>query len=141
MYNEWHRYWITIAEESDRPVYFFRFEDVLQNPRKELTNLFKFILGVESLEGTVMERRIEDVLAMGDRASQTYKPREGGINKNLHNFTPEMIDQIKKRNEDVFHIFGYVKDDRNDDGTPFMDYEGTASAKSTEQLNYFKKLN
>ena len=62
-------YWIKKAEETNCPIYFFRFEDVLLNPRQELQNLFKFILGMESLEGTVIERRIEDVLNMGKIAS------------------------------------------------------------------------
>lgn len=44
-----------MAEQTDKPIYFFRFEDVMDNPRKELTNLMKFILGMESTEGTVLE--------------------------------------------------------------------------------------
>jgi hypothetical protein len=51
----WHQYWIDMAEQTDKPIYFFRFEDVMENPRKELTNLMKFILGMESTEGTVLE--------------------------------------------------------------------------------------
>ena len=43
-------------------IYFFRFEDVMRDPRGELINIFKFMLGMESLEGTVIERRIEEVL-------------------------------------------------------------------------------
>lgn len=51
----WHEYWIKMAKETDKPIYFFRFEDVMVNPRRELTNLMKFILGIDSLEGTVIE--------------------------------------------------------------------------------------
>ena len=29
MYGNWHRYWIKMAEETEKPIYFFRFEDVL----------------------------------------------------------------------------------------------------------------
>ena len=58
-----------MAEETKKPIYFFRFEDVLQDPRRELTNIFKFILGMDSIEGTVIERRIEDVIKMGTKAS------------------------------------------------------------------------
>lgn len=76
-----------MAEKTDKPIYFFRFEDVMTNPRQELKNLMKFILGMESTEGTVLEQRIEDVLAMGKEANQTYKPRSGGSNKNLINYT------------------------------------------------------
>jgi hypothetical protein len=54
-WHMWHQYWIDMAEQTDKPIYFFRFEDVMANPRKELTNLMKFILGMESTEGTVLE--------------------------------------------------------------------------------------
>lgn len=44
-----------MAEQTNKPVYFFRFEDVMTNPREELRKLMKFILGMESTEGTVLE--------------------------------------------------------------------------------------
>ena len=62
-YNDWFNYWIKLAETSDRPIYFFRFEDVIKDPSKELKNVFKFILGMESIEDTVIEHRIKEVLA------------------------------------------------------------------------------
>jgi len=68
-YRHWNLHWIKKAESTNCPIYFFRFEDVLQNPREELQNLFKFILGLESLEGTVIERRIDDVLNIGKQAN------------------------------------------------------------------------
>jgi hypothetical protein len=49
----------------------------------------KFILGMDSIEGTVLEQRIEDVVSMGSASTQIYKPRSGGSNKNLMNYTPE----------------------------------------------------
>ena len=45
------------------------------DPEPELRNLFKFILGLDSLEGTVIDKRIKDVMAMGAKKNQTYKPR------------------------------------------------------------------
>jgi hypothetical protein len=32
----WHKYWIDMAENTEKPIYFFRFEDVMANPRREL---------------------------------------------------------------------------------------------------------
>lgn len=49
----------------------------------------KFILGMDSLEGTVIEQRIEEVVSMDKKSTQVYKPRSGGSNKNLGNYTPE----------------------------------------------------
>ena len=43
-----------MAETTDRPIYFFRFEDVIANPEKEIGEVMRFILGLESIEGTVM---------------------------------------------------------------------------------------
>lgn len=41
----------------------------MQNPRFELQELMKFILGLDSLEGTVIEQRIEDVIKMGSASN------------------------------------------------------------------------
>ena len=40
------------------PVHYLRFEDLVREPRETLTDLFKYLLGAESLEGTVAEHRI-----------------------------------------------------------------------------------
>lgn len=88
-WHMWHQYWIDMANQTDKPIYFFRFEDVMTNPRVELRNLMKFILGIDDLEGTVIEQRIEDVISMGSSSTQVYKPRNGGSNKNLMNYTDE----------------------------------------------------
>ena len=41
--------------------------------------------------------------------NQSYKPRQGGTNKNLKNYTPEQFEHMKQANEEIFHILGYVK--------------------------------
>ena len=142
-YHAWFAHWINVAENTEKPVYFFRFEDILTNPEEELRNLFKFILGVESIEGTVVEQRIKDVLAMGKKKVQTYKPRQGGTNKNLANYLPEQIEFTKRYNEELFHIFGYVKDDINNANshTGYLDFNGTAKPENVAKINYFRTLN
>lgn len=98
---------------------------------------------MDDISGTVIERRIQEVMAMGTKKNQTYKPRQGGTNRNLANYVPEQIEFTKKHNEELFHTFGYVKDDEAlpDNITPFMDFEGKASPKSVQKLNYYKQLN
>lgn len=64
-YGNWFRYWINIAENTNKPVYFFRFEDILAKPEEELRELFKFILNMDDIEGSVIEQRITDVMGMG----------------------------------------------------------------------------
>ena len=62
MANKWYSYWFEVAETSDIPIYFFRFEDVIANPGKELKEIYRFVLGMESIEGTVIEHRIDEVM-------------------------------------------------------------------------------
>lgn len=142
-YGKWFRYWIDVAENTNKPVYFFRFEDILAKPEEELRELFKFILNMDDIEGSVVEQRITDVMGMGAKKNQTYKPRTGGTNRNMHNFLPEQLDYTKTTNEEIFHTFGYVKDDERipENNTPFLDYEGKASLASVNKTNYFRELN
>ena len=88
-YGNWFRHWINMAETTDRPIYFFRFEDILAKPEEELRELFKFILNIDDIDGTVIEERITEVMGMGAAKNQTYKPRSGGTNRNMHNYLPE----------------------------------------------------
>ena len=130
-----------MAETTNKPIYFFRFEDVLADPSKELKEIFRFILGIQSIEGTVIEHRIEEVMKWSAEKNQTYKPRQGGVNKNLKNYTAEQYEYMKQTNEEIFHILGYAKDEREDNITPFIDYEGKAKLENVAKINYFKKLN
>jgi hypothetical protein len=43
------------------PIYFLRFEDLLKNKRDELEGVFKFILDLDDLEGTNVQRRINAI--------------------------------------------------------------------------------
>jgi len=51
------------------PVYFIKFEELVKEPKKQLQDVFKFLLNLDNLEGTVIEQRIEEVLAMGEGAT------------------------------------------------------------------------
>jgi hypothetical protein len=57
------------------PTFRVRYEDLVIDPKTTLTDLFRFILGIESLEGTVAEHRIDQVLAKGKDATQFYKQK------------------------------------------------------------------
>ena len=113
------------------------------NPEAELIKLFKFILGMDSIEGMVIEQRIKDVCAMGAKKNQTYKPRQGGTNKNMANYLPEQIEFTKNHNEELFHIFGYVKDEERNPGshTDYLDFNGMAKPENVAKINYYRTLN
>lgn len=142
-YKLWFEHWLSMAQTTEKPVYFFRFEDILEKPEQELRELFKFILGMESIEGTVIERRIKDVMAMGAKKNQTYKPRQGGTNRNLNNYSSAQIEYTKNHNEEFFHTFGYVKDEERLPGnnTPFLDFKGQAKPENVAKINLYKELN
>lgn len=76
-----------------------------------------FVLGMSDvdLNGTVMERRIEEVLAMGAKSTQVYKPRAAGLgaNKNLKHYSDDMIQYAVEKAGHLLHIFGYVDVDHS----------------------------
>jgi len=53
-----------------------------------MKEVLAYMLGVESLSGTYVEKRLESVLSSGT-AGQLYVPRSGKINSNVKYFNPE----------------------------------------------------
>lgn len=66
------------------------------DPFTELEGLYKFLLEVDSLEGTNAQRRLEQIKAMGDAASSVYKKKSttGKFNAHKHKYTEAQIKQI-----------------------------------------------
>lgn len=54
------------------PTLFVRFEDLISNPKPEIKNIMRFLLNESDLTGMNAERRIQEVLAMGQGATLTY---------------------------------------------------------------------
>jgi hypothetical protein len=50
-----------------------RYEDLILNQEEELTELFKFLLELDSLHGTNIERRIKEVVNAGEEQNRLYK--------------------------------------------------------------------
>lgn len=46
------------AETQELPVYFFRYEDMLANPKETLEGIFAFLLEEKSVAGMLIEKRI-----------------------------------------------------------------------------------
>ena len=70
---KWHDYWLEKAQSSAVPIYFFRFEDLLLQPEYTLKQMFKFLLGTENIDGTVIDERIKETIKSGKNF--LYKPR------------------------------------------------------------------
>lgn len=65
IWKKWHDYWVKMARDKTIPVYFFRYEDLMRDPAPILSKIFSFSLGVPSIEGTIIERRITDTISAG----------------------------------------------------------------------------
>lgn len=62
--------------EKRNPIYFIRYEDLILNKEAELIELFKFILELNSLEGTNIEKRIKQVIQAGQDNATLYKLKQ-----------------------------------------------------------------
>ncbi len=51
VWRDFHNYWIKQARETILPVYFCRYEDIIAEPDKEISEIFKFMLNVNNIEG------------------------------------------------------------------------------------------
>ena len=72
MWSEWHKRILIEAREKKIPIYFLRYEDLTDDPLPNLIEAFKFILGVDSIEGTNVERRIKEVVEQGTSKTRIY---------------------------------------------------------------------
>ena len=99
------------AKFREIPVLFVRFEDLVMNPEPELQNIMKFMIGESDLTGTNAERRIQEVLAQGASATQTYNLKESTkkFNSNMQRLTPAQIEFVKEECKEMIHFFGYAK--------------------------------
>ena len=59
MWKELNNYWLNVARKGNKLIYFLRFEDLIADPFTELESIFKFLLGITSLENTEVGARIE----------------------------------------------------------------------------------
>lgn len=74
------------------PLYFVRYEDLVLKPKETLMGLFAFILSEKDLTDTNAERRIDQVVNMGSKASISYnlKATTGQLNIQEKCYTPEL---------------------------------------------------
>jgi hypothetical protein len=87
-------------------------------PEPILKDMFRFILGEENIDGTIIEQRIRDTIKGGKNF--LYKPRSagGGFHKHTDKISQEQMQYLMDKLEYYLHFFGYAKDERT------SDYEG-----------------
>lgn len=93
-----------------------------------LREVFAFILGVENIEGTVLEKRIADYVAKGSTSASVYKlkadPR-ANLSRNRHMYTDEQIEQIKETCREFNYFYRYSshpEEGKADPSTTFFEY-------------------
>jgi DUF4097 and DUF4098 domain-containing protein YvlB len=64
-------------------VHFVRFEDLIGEKEKTLTELFKFAFEMDDIEGTLIAERIKGHVEGETAKSKAYKPRTGKIGSNI----------------------------------------------------------
>mmetsp|Transcript_15956 Transcript_15956/g.24712 ORF Transcript_15956/g.24712 Transcript_15956/m.24712 type:complete len:186 (-) Transcript_15956:184-741(-) len=142
-WKAWHEYWLDHIANSKVPVFFFRFEDLLLSPEPVLKDMFKFILASDDLDGSVIEKRIGDVINKG--GNFLYKPRAagGGFHKHEDKLTSEQMAYLREQLKPLLHYFGYTKDERvlGLNKFEFYDFDGEASESDKESYMNFLDVN
>jgi hypothetical protein len=119
-----------------------RYEDTTNDAKRVITELFQFMLDQQTLEGTVLEKRINETTGESSDKRAIYGLKSNvTLNRNIHLYNDEQKEYIKNELKDFLHFFGYVDHSSNPDNlTPFFTYNN-----QTEQdlINYngFKKHN
>ena len=123
------------------PHYFTRYEDMTNNSTLIMTEVFKFILGTPTLQGTVLEKRINDVTSQGFAKQAVYTLKSTvTLNKCIHLYTEEQLTFIKTELKEFMYYFGYVDIGQEDNLTPFFKYDDQ-NDKDVQNYNGFKQHN
>jgi len=70
-----------------------------------MAEIIEFVLGVPSIKGTVIEKRIELFFT---EEGQIYKPRKGGVLKQLQLFSSKQMEAGFSDCRESLDIFGYL---------------------------------
>ena len=73
------------------PTHYVRFEDMRTEPAKVLKDMFCFLYEVKSIEGTILEKRIDEKCAGGSGPKSAYKLKStsSSLCRNAHMYTDE----------------------------------------------------
>ena len=157
-FPEWFDWWVRWCTDAHRqyfdtmiahatkdlkaPLHICRYEDLIKQPEKELNDMFKFLLDLDSLEGTNAETRIKEVVAMGSKATQTYnlKDTTGKFNINASRYTESQIEYMKEKIGDQLYFFGYSNHPEEEHNTAFFNFD-EHKPENLAQFNGFRRVN
>mmetsp|Transcript_8779 Transcript_8779/g.8112 ORF Transcript_8779/g.8112 Transcript_8779/m.8112 type:complete len:299 (-) Transcript_8779:46-942(-) len=137
-WNKIFTFWINEAKQAKYPLYFVKYEEICANKAKILTEMVSFSLGVESIEGTLAEARIERQVGSAKVVvGKTYDRRkEAGEDVAL--LTQEHYELVAKECAAPLIYFGYAKTEENPSGK----YVVPATPEEVKaNFNYYKEVN
>ena len=103
------------------PTFVIRFEDLKADPIPVVKDLFKFLLDTPSIEGTVLEKRIEEKCGLKSKPEAIYKLKpKSGNNQNAHMYSEQQIATLKKQLKDFLYYFGYTNHPTEENDTSFF---------------------
>jgi hypothetical protein len=100
-----------LVVDKKNPLHVTRFEDLISQPVTELEQMFKFLLDIEDIEGTNVQRIIRKVTANKD-AGKVYELKASTkvANSQAKRYTEAQLIKIKEDLKDMMHFFGYANE-------------------------------
>ena len=94
------------------------------DPVPLIIKLFEFLFDRESIDGTVLERRIQQICGGGISSKThvyTLKQGTGKLYRSLHLYTSEQLERIKTLAGRHLHFFEFSQPDKEEpDGTKYF---------------------
>ena len=129
------------VEEGKNPIYFVRYEDLVNSKKDILMGLFSFLLETKDLEDTNCERRIDSVVEQGTKTGISYKLKSttGKFDAHRHRYTEEQLNYVKENLKEHLYFFGYTTNPGEENPTGFFDFEEDNEYR--DKYMGFKKVN
>ncbi len=127
--REYIHYFKKISDEV--PVYFLRYEDIVNNKEQTVTDILSFSLGVATLEGTTLQTRIKEVLAN----EKQFRKREATKGDRLDYLTPEQFNFYRENLQDTIQFLDYERKEGKEFANFMEPYEGPAPAENFRDYN------
>ena len=109
------------------PTFIVRYEDLIINPEKTLSEVFAFLFGIttKELKGTVLEKRIKGVSDLSFREKKIYPLKDERMIDKNHDMYPQSLQEDVKLLMKEYNIFyGYTTLGKpKNDLTSFFKYD------------------
>jgi hypothetical protein len=126
MFKEYHTFVLDTLRHKV-PVFFFRYEDKTTRSTETLSEMFRFIMNKPSIEGTILQQRINKVTADSHtHEKRTYYRLKSfeTLNRNISLYNKQQLDLIKSELKDFLYFFGYVNNEQDKENhTAFFNFD------------------